>query len=116
MLQVVSGQAHNEGQQSFDNYSDELDEIYDNDADLDISLRPSNKNIRGRNPTYGHDGTKGRRTRKKRLQRLTFEQTHILEGYESYQNIMIDFKLILFLLQVYIFITNIFSFKPQKNW
>jgi hypothetical protein len=102
MLQVVSGQAHNEGQQSSDNYSDELDEIYGNDADLDISLRPSNRNIGGRNPTYSHDGTKGRRTRKKRLQRLTFEQTHILEGYESYQNIMIDFKFILFLLQVFL--------------
>uniref|UniRef100_A0ACD5W541 Uncharacterized protein n=1 Tax=Avena sativa TaxID=4498 RepID=A0ACD5W541_AVESA len=75
-----AGQAHDEEEElSFDNYSGELDAIYGDDVDLDIST--SNRNIRGRNPTNDQDGTEGRRTRRKRLQRLTSKQTHMLQGF-----------------------------------
>ena len=68
---------------SFENYSSELDAMYGDDVDLDIS--PTSRNIRGRNAGNDQDGAEGSQRRNKRLQRLTFEQAHMLEGYESYR-------------------------------
>ena len=48
---------------NFDNYSSELDAMYGDDVDLDI--RPTSRNIRGRNPANDQDGAEGPHKRKK---------------------------------------------------
>ncbi|KAM0881620.1 hypothetical protein ACQ4PT_032841 [Festuca glaucescens] len=80
MPRAQSGQAHGEEQQTFDNYSEELDGMYGDNVDFDISL--NNRNISRGNPTNDQDGI-GPKSRKKRLQRLTFKQNQILQGHFS---------------------------------
>nr|XP_051200840.1 homeobox-leucine zipper protein TF1-like [Lolium perenne] len=77
MPRAQSGQAHGDEQQTFDNYSEELDEMHGDHVDFDISL--SNRNISRGNPTNDQDGI-GPKSSKKRLQRLTFQQNQILQG------------------------------------
>jgi hypothetical protein len=81
MPRAQSGQAHGDEQQTFDNYSEELDGMYGDNVDFDISL--SNRNISRGNPTNDQDGI-GPKSSKKRLQRLTFQQNQILQGYGYY--------------------------------
>uniref|UniRef100_A0ACD5VNB4 Uncharacterized protein n=1 Tax=Avena sativa TaxID=4498 RepID=A0ACD5VNB4_AVESA len=73
-----SGQAPREEQWTFDNSSGELDGVYGDNVYSDIS--PENRNVRGRNTTNDQGGTGGPLTGKK-LQRLTLQQTQILEGF-----------------------------------
>jgi hypothetical protein len=87
MQQAQIDQAPDEEQQTFENYSGELDGVCCDNVDFDIS--PSNRNIPVGNPTNGRDGTKGPQTRKKRLQRLTLQQTQILQGYDPTKDTMI---------------------------
>ena len=54
MPQAQDGVRH-----SFDNYSSELDAMDGDDVDLDI--RPTSRNIRGRNPANDQDGAEGPR-------------------------------------------------------
>jgi hypothetical protein len=70
MPRAQSGQAHEEDQQTFDNYFGELDGMYNDNFDFDISS--NNRNIRGGDPTNDHNVVEGPKPRKKRLQRLTF--------------------------------------------
>ncbi|KAM0918105.1 hypothetical protein ACQ4PT_009068 [Festuca glaucescens] len=81
MPRAQSGQAHDEDQQTFDNYFGELDGMYNDNFDFDISS--NNRNIRGGDPTNDHNVVEGPKARKKRLQRLTFQQTQILQGFFS---------------------------------
>ncbi|XP_047058331.1 homeobox-leucine zipper protein TF1-like [Lolium rigidum] len=81
MPRAQSDQAHEEDQQTFDNYFGELDGMYNDNFDFDISS--NNRNIRGGDPTNDHNVVEGPKPRKKRLQRLTFQQTEILQGFFS---------------------------------
>jgi hypothetical protein len=109
MQQAQIDQEPYEEQQTFENYSGELDGVCCDNVDFDI-LR-SNRDIHVGNTTDGRDGTEGPQTRKKRLHRFTFQQTEILQGYDPTKDTVIDFKLkILFVrLRVQIYITNTLS-------